>query len=80
MADKTIFSDCLDKLKTASETLKPFVYLSKLHKKTLSFLKGLVVAGTGFFPPRCFGKFQERNSPTKPCGANTALFFHLCEN
>ena len=27
MADKTIFSDCLDKLKTAAETLKPFVYL-----------------------------------------------------
>ena len=24
-------------------TLKPLVYLSKLHKKTLSFLKGLVV-------------------------------------
>ena len=27
MADKTIFSDCLDKLKTAAETLKPFLYL-----------------------------------------------------
>ena len=26
------------------------VHLSKLHKKTLSFLKGLVVAGTGLEP------------------------------
>ena len=50
MADKTIFSDCLDRTNTVVKTLKHLVYLSKLHKKTLSFLKGLVVAGTGLEP------------------------------
>jgi hypothetical protein len=34
-------------------THKPIVYLIVLHKKNLSFLKGLVVAGTGFISPRC---------------------------
>ena len=50
MANKTIFSDSLDKINTVVETLKPPVFLSLLHKKTLSFLKGLVVAGTGLEP------------------------------
>ena len=50
MADKTILSDCLDKINTVVETLKPTIFLSVLHKKTLSFLKGLVVAGTGLEP------------------------------
>ena len=44
MADKTIFSDCLNKINTVVKTHKLLVYLSTLHKKTLSFLKGLVVA------------------------------------
>ena len=43
-------------------------------------LESRLVAGTGFFPTPCFGKGQEKNSPKKPSGANTALFFHLCEN
>jgi len=43
MADKTIFSDCLNKINTVVKTRKPLVYLSKLHKKTLTFLKGLLV-------------------------------------
>ena len=50
MADKTIFSDCLNKINTVVKTRKPLVYLSLLQKKTLSFLKGLVVAGTGLEP------------------------------
>ena len=50
MADKTIFSDCLNKINTVVKTHKLLVYLSKLHKKTLSFLKGLVVAGIGLEP------------------------------
>ena len=37
-------------INTVAKTHKPLVYLSKLHKKTLSFLKGLVVAGTGLEP------------------------------
>ena len=50
MANKTIFSDCLDKINTVAKTPKPLVYLSLKQKKTLSFLKGLVVAGTGLEP------------------------------
>ena len=50
MADKTIFSDCLNKINTLVKTHKHLVYLSLLHKKTLSFLKGLVVAGIGLEP------------------------------
>ena len=33
MADKTIFSDCLDKINTVAKTPKPFVYLSLKQKK-----------------------------------------------
>ena len=43
MADKTIFSDCLNKINTVVKTHIPLVYLSILHKKTLSFLKGFLV-------------------------------------
>ena len=50
MADKTILSDCLDKINSVLEAQKPLIFLSKLHKKTLSFLKGLVVAGAGLEP------------------------------
>ena len=33
MADKTIFSDCLNKINTVVETHKPLVYFSLLQKK-----------------------------------------------
>ena len=33
MADKTIFSDCLDKTNTVAKTHKPIVYLSLKQKK-----------------------------------------------
>ena len=37
MADKTILSDCLDKINTVVETLKPTIFLSVLHKKPSHF-------------------------------------------
>ena len=36
MADKTIFSDCLNKINTVVETHKPFVYLSLKQKKRVT--------------------------------------------
>ena len=50
MADKTIFSDCLNKISTVVETHKPLVYLSLKQKKEQPFLIALVVAGIGLEP------------------------------
>ena len=36
MADKTIFSDCLNKINTVAKTHKPFVFLSLLQKKRVT--------------------------------------------
>jgi hypothetical protein len=37
MANKTIFSDCLDKINTVAKTPKPLVYLSLKQKKPSHF-------------------------------------------
>ena len=58
MADKTIFSDCLNKYCKVEKTLKPLVYLSKLHKKRVTISDYSLVAGIGFIPTE-----KSRNGP-----------------
>jgi len=50
--------------------------LSTLHKKTLSFLKGLIVAGTGFISPRCSEMGQRGEQPKEtPIALQSDFFF-----
>ena len=50
MADKTIFSDCLNKINTVAKTHKPLVFLSLKQKKRVTISDYSFVAGTGLEP------------------------------
>ncbi len=50
MADKTIFSDCLNKINTVAKTHKPLVYLSLKQKKRVTISDYSFVAGIGLEP------------------------------
>ena len=51
MANKTIFSDCLNKINTVVKTRKPLVYLSLLQKKRVTISDYSFVARGGHDPP-----------------------------